>query len=163
MSWSPCFPYKLPGEKENTPSLATVLIMVPKTKQGNRSDLGKQTIESPGAGSMQAPESTWLGRRGGWRTKKGAFIQRNLFLLNICDLQSLNTGGHLARFPHKGEGWVVTSRCLSGLWREVYHPSRRSIFVVLVSLWWKFALLKQKKGGGCALIYRAWVWLQAVN
>lgn len=42
---------------------------------------------------------------------------------------------------------MATGRCLSGLWREVHCPSRRSIFTVLVSLWGKFAFLKKKTVG----------------
>lgn len=76
---------------------------------------------------------------------KGAFHSEKFISFKYLQSAADGTGGHLALFPHKGEGWVVMSRCSRGLWREVHHPSRRSILTVLVSLWGKFALLKQNK------------------
>lgn len=140
--------------------------MVLKTKQENHSDLGKQTIEKYRCWQYAQPQNQHdLEGEGAGEQRKVLFIQRNLFLLNICNLQPIAQEATWRYFPHKRESWVVMSRCSSGLWREVHHPSRRSIFTVLVSLWWKFTLLKQekKKGEGCALIYRTWFWLQAVN
>lgn len=107
--------------------------------------LASRQLESTGAGSTHSPKSTWLGRRGGWRTKKGAFHSEKFISFKYLQSAADSAGGHLALFPHKREGWVVVSRCWSGLWREVHHPSRISILTVLVSLWWKFALLKQQQ------------------
>lgn len=47
--------------------------MVPKTKQGNHSDLGKQTIESPGAGSMQSPRINMTWEERGLKNKERCF------------------------------------------------------------------------------------------
>lgn len=109
--------------------------MVPKTKQENHSGLGKQTIESTGADSTQSPRINMAWEERGLENKERCFHSEKFMSFKYLQSAVDSTGGHLALFPQKGEGWVVMSRCLSGLWREVHHPSRRSIFAVLVSLW----------------------------
>ena len=78
----------MPTEKENTISLVTVLRMDPQAKKENHNGLGKQTIEKYRCWEYAQPQNQHdLGGERAAEQRKVLFVQRNLFLFNICDLQ----------------------------------------------------------------------------
>ena len=96
--------------------------MVPKTKQENHSGLGKQTIESTGADSTQSPRINMAWEERGLENKERCFHSEKFMSFKYLQSAVDSTGGHLALFPHKGEGLVVMIICLSDLLLEVHHP-----------------------------------------
>lgn len=135
MARSGCFSYIMPREKEKTISLVTVLRMNPQAQHGNHNRLGTQTIQKYRCWECARPQNQHdLGGERVRKQRKVLFTQRNLFLFNICDLQLIACEATWLSFLTKGRA-VALNRCLSGLWHEVGHLSRRSILTVLVSLW----------------------------
>ena len=135
MARSGCFSYIMPREKENRISLVTVLRMDPQVQQGDHNRLGTQTIQRYRCWECAQPQNQHdLGGERAGEQRKVLFIQRNLFLFNICDLQLIAHEATWLSFLTKGRA-ASLNRCWRGLWHEVGHLSRRSILTVLVSLW----------------------------
>lgn len=106
-----------------------------KAGKENTIGLAHEQFKSTGAGRMHSPKNQHdLGGERVGKQRKVLFIQRNLFLFNICDLQLIAYKATWLSLLTKGRP-AALNRCLTGLWHEVGHLSRRSILTVLVSLW----------------------------
>lgn len=126
--------------------------------------LASKQLKSTGAGNMHSPKinMTWE-ERGVGEQRKVLFIQRNLFLLNICNVQPIAQEATWPYFPTNGRaGWSWADAWVAcGVRRTVCQEDQYLLFFYLCGE--SLLFLKKKIGGGCALTYRAWVWLQVVN
>lgn len=137
-------------------SLVTVLRMDPQAKQEKHNGLGKQTIEKYRCWEYAQPQNQHdLGGERVGKQRKVLFIQRNLFLFNICDLQLIVHEATWHFILTKGKAAVLSGRS-SGLWHEVRHlPFVKKINIDCSCTLVVKVFYSPHKRWGCALKYSA--------
>lgn len=111
--------------------------------------LASKQLKSTGAGSMHSPKinMTWE-ERGVGEQRKVLFIQRNLFLLNICNVQPIAQEATWPYFPTNGRaGWSWADAWVAcGVRRTVCQEDQYLLFFYLCGE--SLLFLKKKKWWG---------------